>query len=65
MVTLEQKRTELIPGKLPSNCRGAGWYQTQSGIYIDTGLGSVANTGIPAFAGIPGTFQNVLSCCHN
>ena len=35
--------------------------QSQSGIYIDTGLGSAANTVIPANAGIQGTLQNVLS----
>ena len=29
--------------------------QSQSGIYIDTGLGSTANTVIPANAGIQGT----------
>ena len=34
--------------------------QSQSGIYIDTGLGSAANTVIPANAGIQGTVQNVL-----
>ena len=35
--------------------------QSQSGIYIDTGLDSAANTVIPANAGIQGTWQNVLS----
>ncbi len=35
--------------------------QSQSGIYIDTGLGSAANTVIPADAGIQGIVQNVLS----
>ena len=35
--------------------------QSQSGIYIDTGLGSTANTVIPANAGIQGTLQNLLS----
>ena len=35
--------------------------QTHSGIYIDTGLGSAANTVIPANAGIQATVQNVLS----
>ena len=35
--------------------------QSQGGIYIDTGLGSAANTVIPANAGIQGTVQNVLS----
>ena len=35
--------------------------QSQSGIYIDTGLGSAANTVIPANAGIQGIVQNVLS----
>ena len=35
--------------------------QSQSGIYIDTGLGSAANTVIPANAGIHGPWQNVLS----
>ena len=35
--------------------------KSQSGIYIDTGLGSAANTVIPANAGIQGTVENVLS----
>ena len=35
--------------------------QSQSGICIDTGLGSAASTGIPANAGTQGTVQNVLS----
>ena len=35
--------------------------QNQSGIYIDTGLGSAANTVIPAFAGIQGALQDVPS----
>ena len=35
--------------------------QSQSGIYIDTGLGSAANTVIPAYAGIQGIVQNLLS----
>jgi len=35
--------------------------QSQGGIYINTGLGSAANTVIPANAGIQGTVQNVLS----
>ena len=35
--------------------------QSQSGIYIDTGLGSPANTVFPANAGIQGTVRNVLS----
>ena len=37
--------------------------QSQSGIYIDTGLGSATNTVIPvpAGTGIQGTLQNVLS----
>ncbi len=35
--------------------------QRQSEIYIDTRLGSAANTVIPANAGIQGTLQNVLS----
>ena len=35
--------------------------QSQSGIYIDTGLGSTANTVIPANTGIQGTLQNLLS----
>ena len=35
--------------------------QSQSGIYVDTGLGSAANTVIPANAGIQGPAQNVLS----
>ncbi len=35
--------------------------QSQSGIYIDTGLGSAANTIIPANAGIQGILQNVPS----
>ena len=34
--------------------------QSQSGIYIDTGMGSAVNTVIPANAGIQGTVQNVL-----
>ena len=35
--------------------------QSQSGIYIDTGLGGATNTVFPANAGIQGTVQNVLS----
>ncbi len=35
--------------------------QSQSGIYIDTGLASAANTVISANAGIQKTVQNVLS----
>ena len=35
--------------------------QTQSEIYIDTGLGSATNTVIPANAGFQGTVGNVLS----
>ena len=35
--------------------------QSQSGIYIDTGLGSTANTVFPANAGIQGKVQNILS----
>ncbi len=35
--------------------------QSQSGIYIDTGLGSADNTVVPANAGIQGTVQKVLS----
>ncbi len=35
--------------------------QSQSGIYIETGLGSAANTVFPAKAGIQGTVQHVLS----
>ena len=35
--------------------------QSQSGSYIDTGLGSVASTVIPANAEIQRTVQNVLS----
>ena len=35
--------------------------QSQGGIYINTGLGSAANTVIPANAGIQETVQNVLS----
>ena len=35
--------------------------QSQIRIYIDTGLGSAANTVIPATAGIQGTAENVLS----
>jgi len=35
--------------------------QSQSGINIDPGLGSAANSVIPAIAGIQGTVQNVLS----
>ena len=35
--------------------------QSQSGIYIDAGLGNAASTVIPANAGIQGTVQNVLS----
>ena len=34
--------------------------QSQSGIYIDTGLGSAANTVIPANAGIQGIVLNEL-----
>ena len=34
--------------------------QSQSGIYIDTGLGGATNTVFPANAGIQGTVQNVL-----
>ena len=41
--------------------RGVLLNQSQSGIYIDTGLGSAANTVIPANAGIQGTVENVLS----
>ena len=33
----------------------------QSGIYIDTGLGSTSNTVFPANAEIQGPVQNVLS----
>ena len=35
--------------------------QSQSGIYIETGLGSAANTVIPANAGIQRIVQNELS----
>ena len=35
--------------------------QSQSGIYMYTGLGSAAKTVIPANAGIQGTVQNMLS----
>ena len=35
--------------------------QSPSGIYIDTGLCSAANTVIPANAGIQGAVQDVLS----
>ena len=35
--------------------------QSQSGIYIDTGSGSAANTVIPANAGTQGTVELVLS----
>ena len=34
--------------------------QSHSEVYIETGLGSAANTVIPANAGIQGTVQNVL-----
>ena len=43
------------------SCFGSVLNQSKSGIYIDTGLGSAANTVIPAFAGITGTLQSVLS----
>ena len=39
---------------------GFGLNQSQSGIYIDTGLGSAANTVIPANAGIQGIVLNEL-----
>ena len=35
--------------------------QSQSGIYIETGLGNAANTVIPANAEIQGAVQNVFS----
>ena len=35
--------------------------QSQSGICIDTGLGSTANTVIPENAGIQGTAENAFS----
>ena len=57
-------RTEFITavGKIARRISsGRSLNQSQSEIYIDTGLGNAANTVIPAFAGIQGTVQNVLS----
>ena len=57
------------PGKIEQKLKRLGKVyvdgflnQSQGGIYIDTGLGSAANTVIPANAGIQGTVENVLSC---
>ena len=55
------QRADLPRSRAGTRVRGLCLNQSQSGIYIDTGLGSTANTVIPAFAGIQGTLQNLLS----
>ena len=52
LLAMNTRLAQMIPALLN---------QSQSGIYIDTGLGSTANTVFPANAGIQGTVQNVLS----